>query len=246
MAIIKTIAHVNELTKDVPNDYYLQQLLRGTLTLSDIIRRLEEREIATKNVNGEAFVGIVLNEIASATLEGYNVVTPLFHTSLGFKGVVFANELGHNIPAEQVNVRMHLTQSVEVRNMVKASTVHVEEQPAPKGPVIQAVTNPVVGEIDALNTGAMALVQGLRIAVGGKETDKIGVYFTAFDNPAVVVRIPPEQLSPNSPSKLQFVLPPDVTAGQWMVKVATQASSNRSTFTKKVREYTYPNVVTVV
>jgi hypothetical protein len=245
MAVIKTIAHLNELTKDVPNDYYLQQLLRGTLTLSDIIKRLESREIATKNVNGEAFVGIVLNEIANATLEGYNVVTPLFHTSLGFKGVVFASELGHNIPADQVNVRMHITQSVETRNMVKASTVYVEEQPAPTGPVIQAVTNPVVGETDALNIGAMALIQGLRIAVAGK-ADEIGVYFTAFDNPAVVVHIPAGQLSPNSPSKLQFVLPPDVTAGQWMVKVATQISSNRSTFTKEVREYTYPNIVTVV
>jgi hypothetical protein len=213
MATIKTIAHLNELTKDVPNDYYLQQFLRGTLTLSDIIKRLEVREIATKNVNGEAFVNIVLNEIANATLEGYNVVTPLFHTSLGFKGVVFANELGHNIPAEQVNVRMHLTQSVEIRNLMKTSTVYVEEQPAPKGPVIQAVTNPVLGETDALNTGAMALVQGLRIVVAGKETDEIGVYFTAFDNPELVVRSPPEQLSPNSPSKLQFVLPPDVTAG---------------------------------
>jgi hypothetical protein len=92
----------------------------------------------------------------------------------------------------------------------------------------------------------MVLIQGLRISVAGDKTDEIDIYFTAFDNPAVVVRIPPEQLSPNSPSKLQFVLPHDVTAGQWMVKVVTQASSNRSTFTKEVREYKYPNVITVV
>jgi hypothetical protein len=246
MTTIKTIAHLNELTKDVPNDYYLQQLLKGTLTLPDIIKRLEEREIATKNVNGEAFVGLVLDEIAKVTLEGYNVVTTLFHSSLSIKGVVFAKELGHNIPAEQVHVRMHFTQSVETRNLVKESTVHVGEQSAPTGPIIQAVTNPVIGEIDTLNTGAMVLIQGLRITVAGDKTDEIGVYFTAFNNPAAVVHIPAGQLSPNSPSKLQFVLPPDVYAGQWMVKVATQISSNRSTFTKEVREYEYPNIITVV
>jgi hypothetical protein len=246
MTTIRTVAHLNELTKEELNDYYLQQLLKGTLTLSDIIKRLEGREIATKNVNGEAFVKIVLDEIANVTLEGYNVVTPLFHSSLSIKGVVLAKELGHNIPAEQVHVRMHFTQSVETRNLVKAATVHVGEQPAPTGPVIQSVTNPVVGDADTLNTGAMALLQGLRLTVRGDKTDEIGVYFTAFNNPAAVVRIPAGQLSPNSPSKLQFVLPPDVYAGQWLVKVATQASSHKSQDVKDVREYEYPNVFTVV
>jgi hypothetical protein len=237
---------LNELTQDDLNDYYLQQLNGDTLTLVDIIKRLEKREIATKNVNGEAFVDLVFDEIANATLEGHNVVTRLFHTSLGFNGVVHAQELGHNIPAEQVHVRMLLAQSVEVRELVKASTVHVGEQPAPTGPVIQAVTNPVSGEMDSLNTGAMVLVRGLRMAVRGEKIDEIGVYFNAFDNPAVEVRVPAEQISPNSPSKLQFVLPPNVYAGQWKVTVRTQASSNKSQFVKEVRAYEYPNVITVI
>ncbi|MDR3133352.1 MAG: DUF4469 domain-containing protein [Prevotellaceae bacterium] len=246
MTTIKTIAHPNELTKDVPNDYYLQQQIRGTLTLPDIIKRLEAREIATKNVNGEAFVGLVLDEIAAATLEGYNVTTPLFHTSISIKGAVSAQELGHNIPAEQVHVRMHFTQGAGVRNLVKESTVYAEEQPAPAGPVIQAITNPVIGNPDTLNAHNMALIQGLRIAVIGKKTDEIGVYFTSADNPAVVVRIPANRLSPNTPTRLQFVLPPTITIGLWKVKVATQASANASVLVKEVREYEYPNPVNVM
>jgi hypothetical protein len=53
-------------------------------------------------------------------------------------------------------------------------------------------------------------------------------------------------LSPNAPTKLQFVLPTGVTPGQWRVKIATQSTSNTSTFTKDVREYEYPNIITVV
>jgi hypothetical protein len=246
MTTIKTIAHLNELTKDVTNDYYLQPQIRGTLTLSDIIKRLEAREIATKNVNGEAFVGLVLDEIAAATLEGYNVVTTLFHTSIGIRGTVFAQELGHNIPADQVHVRMHFAQGAGVRGMLKQATVHVEEQPASTGPVIQSVSNPTVGEPDTLNALDMALIQGLRIAVRGDKTDEIGVYFTLADNPAVVIRIPAEHISPNSPTKLQFMLPPELPAGRFRVKVATQSLANKTTFTKEVRVNEYPNIITVV
>jgi hypothetical protein len=111
--------------------------------------------------------------------------------------------------------------------------------------VIQAVTNPVTGVPDTLNAGAMALLQGMRLAVRGTEekADEIGVYFTSADG--TEVRIPAGQLSPNLPKKLQFVLPAGVTAGEWRVKVATQSTQNAGKFTKDVREYEYPNTVTV-
>jgi hypothetical protein len=245
MATIKTIAHLNELTKDVTGDYYLQPEINKTLTMPDIIKRLEEREIATKNVNGEAFVQEVFNEIIRATLDGHNVVTSLFHTSIGIKGVVYAHDLGHHIPAEQVHVRIHLAQGVNVRATVKDSTVYVAEQPAPQGPVIQSVLNPEFNEPNTLNAGAMALIQGLRLAVRGDKTDEIGLYFTSVET-NTVVRIPAGKLSPNQPVKLQFVLPPEITPGHWKVKVVTQASSNGTTFTKEVREYQYPHPVNVV
>jgi hypothetical protein len=44
---------------------------------------------------------------------------------------------------------------------------------------------------------------------------------------------------------VQFVLPAAVTAGEWMVKLATQATKNKEVFTKEVRESVYPYPVTV-
>jgi hypothetical protein len=60
------------------------------------------------------------------------------------------------------------------------------------------------------------------------------------------VRIPAGQLSPNQPGKLQFVLPPDIGPGQWRIRVATQSVSKMTVYTKEVREYEYPNIITVV
>jgi hypothetical protein len=142
---------------------------------------------------------------------------------------------------------MNFVQGEYAREDLKDLTVSVAEQPAPTGPVIQAVTNPVAGVPDTLNTGAMALLQGLRLAVRGtaEKADETGVYFTSADG-TVEVRIPAGHLSPNLPKKLQFVLPAEVTAGDWRVKVATQSTSNAGFFTKDVREYVYPNTVTVL
>ncbi|MDR1455356.1 MAG: DUF4469 domain-containing protein [Tannerella sp.] len=245
MSTIKTIAYLNELTKDVTNDYYLRPNILGTLYEDEIILRLEKKEIATKNVNGKAFVQVFLRECALAVSEGYNVVTSLFHATIGFNGTVYAKDLGHNVPAGQVNARIALTQGEYAREEIGNLTVSVAEQPAPTGPIIQDVTNPVSGVSDTLNTGAMALIQGMRLAVRGDRPDEIGVFFTAADGTASVY-IPAGQLSPNTPTRLQFVLPAGVIPGEWRVKVATQSGSSARVFTKEIREYEYPNIITVV
>ncbi|MDR1601192.1 MAG: DUF4469 domain-containing protein [Tannerella sp.] len=242
---IKAIAYLNELTKDEPNDYYLRPDILGTLYDDDIILRLKKKEIATENVNGKAFVQAFHRECAEAVNGGHNVVTGLFHATPGFNGVVHARDLGHNVPAGQVNACINFTQGEYAREALKDLTISVAEQPAPTGPVIQAVTNPVIGLADTLNTGAMILIQGMRLAVKGDRADEIGVYFTSVDGTASV-RIPAGQLSPNTPTKLQFVLPADVKTGEWKVKVATQSTRNAGKFTKDVREYEYPNIITVV
>ncbi|MDR2679211.1 MAG: hypothetical protein LBC47_00200, partial [Tannerella sp.] len=103
MTTIKTKAYPNKLTKNANNAHYLRADILGTLYEDDIIARLEKKEIATKNVNGKAFVQLFLRECALAVSEGYNVVTGLFHATIGFNGVVYTKDLGHNLPADQVN-----------------------------------------------------------------------------------------------------------------------------------------------
>ncbi|MDR2138362.1 MAG: DUF4469 domain-containing protein [Tannerella sp.] len=245
MSTIKAIAHQNELTKDIKNDYYLRPAILGTLYDEDIILRLKSREIATENVNGPAFVRLFNRECALAVSEGYNVVTGFVRAGIGFTGTVRAEDLGHHVPADQVKTHITMTQGEYAREAIRKVVINVAEQPAPTGPVIQRITNPVTGQADMLNTGAMVLIQGMRLAVKGDRKNEIGVYFIAADE-TLTVRIPAEQLSPNTPTRLQFALPGEVTPGEWRVKVATQSTPNTSTFTKEIREYEYPNIVTVV
>ena len=245
MSFIKATAHHLEMTTEVKNDYYLLPQSIGTLTAPDIFRRMENKQIATQNVNGPAFVSLFHSECIQAACEGHNVKTGLCNIRIGIHGMVHAQDLGHTIPADQVDVRLSMLQSLEARNAIRRVTIHVAEQPAPVGPVIQTVWNPVRKEPDTLNVGAMVLIQGLRIAVRGELTDEIGVYFTRADG-GVTVRIPAEELSPNTPTKLQFVLPAAVTPGEWTVAVATQGTSTTTKQLEHVRRNEYTHIITVL
>lgn len=225
MAIIKAIAHLNELTKDVDNDYYLTPEVKGSLTLEDIVARLKAREVATQNVNGLAFTQLVLDEIAKLVAEGYNVNTSLFRASLSLKGSVLAEELGHPIAASRLNIAMNFAQGDAAREAIRGISVEVFEQSAATGPVIQSITDPTEGSNGHLNPGCMVLIQGKRLAIKGDDPS-CGVLFTYEINPEKTVFIPASKIYPNTPSKLQFALPEEVVEGPWKVKVTTQFAAS--------------------
>lgn len=245
MTNINAVAHPNVLAAEGANEFYLTADTRGTLTTPDIIRRLEARGIATLNVNGEAFVTLFLEECARAVAEGYNVVTPFFRASLSLRGKVFANDLGHTLDPERLTVGVNLRAGKAAREAVSGLRVTPYQQPGLSGPVIQSVVDPTVGEEGKLTPGCMVLLKGLRMAVKGEDSS-VGVYFTSLEDEGVEVHIPASKIFPNKPKRLQFMLPQEVTAGRWMVRVVTQLASNRSDTMKLPTEGEYEWTVEVV
>lgn len=246
MGTINAVAHVNELTTDVKDDYYLTPQVLGTLYTEDIIARIRKREIATQNVDGEAFVKLFLRECTDALAEGYNVVTDLFRASLSLQGVVYAKDLGHTLPAGQIKVSVNLTQNDAARKTVESSTVYVFEQSGATGPIIQSIINPTSDDKapNQLRPGKMVLIQGLRLAVKGDDPS-VGVLFTSETDAETTVLIPPSDIYPNTPSKLQFTLPSTVTEGDWTISVTTQGGNHSKTKYKTPRTFVYPEIVTV-
>lgn len=245
MATINAIAHLNELTKDVKNDYYLTAQVTETLDVEGIIQRLRARELATKNVDGPAFVQTFLDECAAAAAEGNNIITSFFRSSIGIQGVLLSNDLGHNIPAERLKVSVNLNQGEGARKAVESAVIYAFEQSGATGPVIQTVTDPTENVADHLNPGGMVLLQGMRLSLKGDDP-AVGIRLVKEgQTPEVAVFIPASKVSPNTPTKLQFVLPASATDGKWRVTVTTQSSGNSSTLMKTARSSDYPALVTI-
>lgn len=244
MGQINAIAHLNELTKDVPNDLYLTPQVNGVYDVDGVIDRMKKKEIATKNVDGKAFLANFFTECSEITAEGGNINTPFFHSSLGIQGNIFMEDLGHPIPAERLNVSVNLTAGEQARKAIANSTIYVFEQAGATGPVIQSVTDPTENVPNHLLPGSMVLIQGMRLALKGDDPS-VGILFTSATDPKKTVAIAPTKVYPNSPSKLQFTLPAAVTDGDWRVTVTTQGSGTSKTLLKSPRSFQYPEVITV-
>lgn len=244
MTTINAIAHLNGLTKDVKNDYYLTPQVVDTLDVAAIVERIRKREVATKNVDGASFIQTFLDECATATAEGNNVVTSFFRSSIGIKGVIYSEDLGHPIPANRLEVSVNLTQGEGARKAIENVSIYAFEQAGATGPVIQTIQDPTERRPGHLNLGGMVLIQGMRLSLRG-EDESVGVLFTSEEGDKTAF-VPVAQIYPNTPSKLQFVLPATVTEGFWKVAVTTQASSGRSSsLLKSPRTHEYPELIAV-
>ena len=245
MAIFFAEGQDNALTERL-DDLFLNHKALGLLTPVDILNRLSARNISIVNVSGEVFIEQFFEECAIAIKEGYNISTSLFRTMISIKGVIEASQLGHNISSDTVEMKANFVGGKLLADFGKGDQISIAKTPVSGAPLLQKVTNPTVKKADTLNVAGMALIEGLNIAVRGDKLDEIGVFFTSLSNPATTVRIPVEQLYPNTPTKLQFVLPPAVTAGEWRVAVATQGGANNQRFSENVRVSEYGQVITVL
>ena len=235
----------NALTER-PDDFFLNHKALGLLTTGDILKRLAGRNISTVNVSGEVFIEQFFKECAIALEEGHNVSCGLFRTMISIKGVIDSSQLGHTISSDTVEVRVNFEHGKLLADFGKGGQINIAKNPVSGAPLLQKVTNPTVKVADTLNIAGMALIEGLNIAIRGDKTDEIGIFFTRVDNPSIEVRIPADKLYPNTPTKLQFVLPPTITAGEWRVAVATQSGSKNGKYLETVRTSEYALAVMVV
>ena len=244
MGQINAIAHFNELTKEVTNDLYLTPQVNGTYDPDAIIERMKKKEIATKNVDGKAFLTNFFTECCDIAAEGGNIVTPFFRSSLGIQGVVFTEDLGHNIPAERLNVSLNLTAGEQARKAIAGSTVYIFEQAGATGPSIQTVMDPTEKVADHLNPGSMVLIRGMRLSLKG-DYPSVGIRYVSADDASKQVAIAPAKVYPNTPTNLQFNLPAEVTEGNWLVSVTTQASGSSTVLLKTPRTHQFSNIIKV-
>ena len=240
----KAEGQYNSLTPDDPNDLFLRHKPLGTLYTPDIIRRMELRNRSTVNVSGPDFVNQFFDECALAIDEGYNVITDLFKSQISIQGVVDASMLGRTISSDNVNVRVNFEMGKLFNNFGKNRSIDIGKNPATAGPMVQRVRNPLNQLPNQLTIGSMVLIEGLNISVRGSKEDEVGIFYENL-NDGTVLRIPMESIFPNTPTKLQHVLPTGITPGEYKVWVATQSGANSKQFSENVRTGEFNQIVTV-
>lgn len=240
-------AYPNQLTPDVDDDYTVKVDTQSTpLNLDDIARATAQR-LGEEEVKVKAALQVGMEVIAQAVASGFCVSTPLCYAQPMATGVVMEHELSQPVDRDKVRVYASFRQGTAVTEALAQTKLQLFLQPAATGPYIAGMTSAFYSELTGtggavtrvplpMEAGGMAVITGNGLKVVGTDPT-VGVTLTSVDNPGTSYFIPASKISPNTPKKLQFVLPAGVTEGAWTVKVTTQYSGSQF-FTKEPRTFT--------
>lgn len=226
-------AYPNELTPDVDNDYTVRvETQEMSLGLEHIATKVAKN--LNKSVNEvRSILEEACQETANYAASGFCISTPLFTLRPMASGVIMEEELSQPVDREKISVYGSLSQGALLKEAFAKAHLKLFLQPAVTGPYITgmvsaAPVNPVTQTRAPIKGGKMAVLNVKNGKIVGNDPS-VGITLTSVSNPETSFFIGPDDISPNTPTKLQFILPAGVTDGEWRVKITTQYSSSGQT-----------------
>ena len=221
--MIKYSLFENNLTPD-PDDQLAVVQPISTKSMEDVVDQMISR--GSTVTKAEALS--VMEEFALALIQivkdGHNVTTPLFNMAVSIKGT-FANA-SDAFDSTRHTVKVRLLPGRRLKDAV--NKVKVEKVQATKPlPVLQSfkdVTSKT--ESDTLTPGGVGHILGSVLKFDAADATQ-GVFFTALNGTVTKVETVVEAI----PSKIIFVIPATLTAGEYSLSVRTLLLN-----TKDIRE----------
>lgn len=183
---------------------------------------------------------ILLKDIAlERLLAGASVTFGLGHFNLGVEGVFIGDNAQWDGSKNRVSIIV--TPTAELRGAARAVKVNVRGMAA-TGTLINSVTDVSSGEENTrLTPGGAVNITGSKLKVAG-DNPACGITLTNEDDGTATV-IPPNAIAVNNPSKITFVVPASLPAGNYKLSIATQFTGG-STPLKEPRSYTFDYTLT--
>jgi hypothetical protein len=225
---------------DRKDDRFGRVVTTKSLNEDDLIRLAVQRRTDLNPSTLRASLDILKEIAAENVANGASVYFGLGYFSLGVSGVFMGDHAQWNPALHHLHVRA--TPSVELRNTVKGVHVDVRGM-AQSGLCINTVVDVTSGsENERLIPGGGVNLTGSRIRIAGEKPEN-GIRLTEQASGAVTL-IPATSILVNEPSKVSFILPADLPAGDYKLSLTTQYSHSNGSL-KAPRTYVFPYVLTV-
>lgn len=219
------------------DDRFGRVVSTGSLKIDDLINiavsRGTELSAATLKAAYETIKNIALEELCDAK----EVEFGLTHCGLNVSGVFLGDHAAWNPATHHLTLRTAPT--VEARKVLKNIAVEVRGM-AQTGLFINALTDVTSGEVNARITPSGGVnLTGSKIKLAG-EAPGMGIYFTEV-NSGQVHTVPLTLVLINEPSRITFIVPNNLPAGDYKLSITTQY--NPSALLKEPRSYTHDYVL---
>ncbi len=201
------------------------------------VSRRTDLSATTLKASMEILKQIAIEQIAN----GASVNFGLGYFNLTVNGVF----IGDNVKwdSSQHCLAVNVTPVAELRNVIKSTTVDVRGL-AVAGPVINSLTDVSSGEINSrLTPGGGVNLTGSKIKIDG-DSPNVGLSFVNQETEEII-SVPMTSILVNDPSRITFLVPLTLAAGDYKLTISTQYSASAKPL-KEVRLFTFEYVLNVV
>jgi hypothetical protein len=221
------------------DDRFGRVVSTGSLKKDELIavavKQRTDLNAATLNAAYEILKEVALDEICNGKLVEFG----LAHFGLGVKGTFYGDHAAWN--SDEDSLILLATATLETRNALKEIAVDVRGM-AQSGIYVNTLTDVVSGEVNArITPGGAVNLTGVKIKVTGDAEKGVGLFLTDVNggNPR---KVPDGMIAINEPSKITFVVPTDLPAGDYKLSITTQFTSGAIPL-KEPRTYVFNYVL---
>jgi hypothetical protein len=220
------------------NDRSGRVVSTGTRKIDDLIgiavTRRSDINAVTMKASYEILKEVALEEVCNSK----HVEFGLTYNSLGANGVFIGDHPSWDSKVNSLSLVAVAT--AEARNAIKNIEVEVLGM-AQSGLFINSLTDVASGKVnERLTPGGGVNLTGVKIRIAG-EAPGVGLHLKEI-NTGAVTEIPATSILINEPSKITFIVPTDLPAGDYKLSLTTQFLPN-SALLKEPRTYVFDYVL---
>ena len=221
----------NTVTKDDPDDKIFNVVSQGTADKERVIAEMMAVNPGLERETLRHVLDLENRVVMKLLLNGMRVNNGLFEAAPQCKGVVRGTAWDPAVNSIYVNFK----QGKEMREAIRSTTINVIGE---KGSTFYLSTSldAATGATDFSATpGANLTLTGRNIKVAGDDPS-VGIALIASDD--TETKIPAGAIGVNQPSKLVFVIPATLAAGDYTLRLTTQFKGDNISFLKTPRTLT--------
>lgn len=207
----------NPVTTGNKREKILQPHLTGSLTLTDIINRMDQEDTGLRRETLEHVVNLFQRKVAEAVSDGYSVSTGLFRAAPQFRGVI-----RHGKWDPEVNTTYaSFTQEKHMREALSASSVDILGEKGDVAYVLSSEDISTHATDGTATAGRNYCLRGRYLKVAG---DEATTGITLTDSKGVTQKLSDEMIVTNNPTELIILLPAELADDTYLLTITTQYS----------------------
>lgn len=217
---IKYYLQPNPITPN-PNDQKARVQAIAILLFQDIIKRCVKRGTTLTETDLSAALKLVMNEVADAVAEGYNVNLGLVNIKPSIQGVF--TDVNDSFDSSRHTVRASLSAGIDLAHRMAAASVEK---------ITGSVLSPdIIDFLDVrtnthtqVSKGAIGIITGTELKFNEANVTE-GIFFV---NKATNAETKVTEIAQRTEGKLMFMIPDTLVAGSYHVEVRKAYTSNNA------------------